>query len=124
MTNDVLQWADDIEQAFWGMPNFLSLCSKNGIIPNRSRFSFAEDEVDFAGFRITMDSVRPTSRIIQNIKEFKAPTNITELRSFHGLVISQSVQPCLHCVEGDAAHLALVQAIHTIPVHRGGASSI
>ena len=44
------------------------------------------DEVEYVGFEITMDSVKPASSMLQAIKEFPAPTNITQMRSFFGLV--------------------------------------
>ena len=47
---------------------------------------FARDEVEYVGFEITMDSVKPASSMLQAIKEFPAPTNITQIRSFFGLV--------------------------------------
>ena len=43
---------------------------------------FARDTVEYVEFEITMDSVKPSS----SIKEFPAPNNITQMRSFFGLV--------------------------------------
>ena len=47
---------------------------------------FARDEVEYVVFEITLDSVKPASSMLQAIKEFPAPTNITQMRSFFGLV--------------------------------------
>ena len=47
---------------------------------------FARDDVEYVGFKITMDSVKPASSMLQTIKEFHAPPNITQIRSFFGLV--------------------------------------
>ena len=43
---------------------------------------FASDTVEYMGFEITMDSVKPASSMLKAIKEFPAPTNITQMRSF------------------------------------------
>ena len=47
---------------------------------------FAEDAVEFAGFEITRDSVRPCNRYSQAILDFPTPKNITDMRSWFGLV--------------------------------------
>ena len=47
---------------------------------------FARDKVEYVGFEVTMDSVKPASSMLKAIKEFPAPTNITQMRSFFGLV--------------------------------------
>ena len=39
---------------------FLTLCGENGITLNPSKFQFAEDEVLFAGFKITPTNVQPS----------------------------------------------------------------
>ena len=38
------------------------------------------------GFEITRVSVKPSSSMLKAIKEFPAPINITQMRSFFGLV--------------------------------------
>ena len=60
----------------------LEHCSNNGITFNPEKFVFARDMVDYVGFEITKESVKP----LKAIKEFSAPTNITKMRSFFGLV--------------------------------------
>ena len=62
------------------------MCARNGITLNPAKFIFAQDEVEYLGFVITPDSVKPGPTMIEAIKEFPAPTNITEMRSFFGLV--------------------------------------
>jgi len=48
------------------------------------KFTFGA--VDLAGFEITPDSVRPSKKIIQSIIEFPTPKNLTDVRSWFGLV--------------------------------------
>ena len=61
-------------------------CSNNVITFNPEKFVFARDTVEYVGFEITRDSVKPSSSMLKAIKEFPAPTNITQMRSFFGLV--------------------------------------
>ena len=44
--------------------------------------------MEYVGFEITMDSVKPSSSMLRAIREFSfpAPINITQMRSFFGLV--------------------------------------
>ena len=44
------------------------------------------EEVDFLGFRIGMDSLRPCPEYLQAIRDFPQPKDITEVRSWFGLV--------------------------------------
>ena len=84
--DDVCQWDETVEGSFWKTCKFLEHCSNNGITFNPEKFVFARDTVEYVGFEITMDSVKPSSSMLKAIKEFPAPTNITKMRSFFGLV--------------------------------------
>ena len=42
--------------------------------------------MEYLGFEITADSVRPSETYLQSIKEFPQPTDITGIRSWFGLV--------------------------------------
>ena len=70
----------------WKTCRYLELCSKNGITFNPLKFQFAEDNVEFLGFEITKDSVRPSAAMLDSIRNFPVPRNISGVRSFFGLV--------------------------------------
>ena len=61
--------------------HWLESCGKKGITLNADKFVFAEDNIEFAGFEITADSVGPCKRYLQVILEFHTPKNITDVRS-------------------------------------------
>lgn len=84
--DDTLLWADDIETAFFQTCKFLNLVGDNGIILNPTKFQFAEDVVEFAGFRITPTNVQPSDELLDAIQNFPTPTDITGMRSWFGLV--------------------------------------
>ena len=84
--DDTLLWSDSIEESFHQAVQWLDVCGRNGITLNPDKFVFSQDDVDFAGFTITSDSVRPCRRYLQAIQEFPAPKNITDVRSWFGLL--------------------------------------
>ena len=48
--DDALLWSDNITEAFHQATEWLDLCATNGITLNPSKFRFACNEVEFAGF--------------------------------------------------------------------------
>ena len=82
----VCQWDKTVEGSFWKACKLLEHCSNNGITFNPEKFVFARDKVEYVGFEITVDLMKPASSMLQAIKEFQAPTNIMQMRSFFGLV--------------------------------------
>ena len=84
--DDSLLWATDIGQCFTQVCEYLDLCGRNGVILNPAKFKFAVDEVDFAGFHITKNSVKPGDRFFKAISDFPTPKNLTDIRSWFGLV--------------------------------------
>ena len=75
-----------MESCFFRTCEYLSLCSNAGIIFNEKKFQFGQEEVDFLGFRIGMQSIKPCPEYLQAIKEFPRPKDITGIRSWFGLV--------------------------------------
>ena len=84
--DDSLLWANDINQCFTQICEYITLCGMNGIILNPAKFKFAVDEVEFAGFHITKDKVHPSDKFSSAISNFPTPTNLTDVRSWFGLV--------------------------------------
>ena len=52
----------------------------------RFDFQFGDLIVDFAGFRIGSHSVEPLLKYLDCIRNFPTPTNISDIRSWFGLV--------------------------------------
>jgi len=68
--DDVLIWSNNIEEAFHQTAQWLDICARNGITLNPSKFTFAADTVEFAGFEISLDSVKPSNRFLRAIMDF------------------------------------------------------
>ncbi|XP_048575650.1 uncharacterized protein LOC116619407 [Nematostella vectensis] len=84
--DDTLLWADDINSSFHQAVNWLDLCGRHGITLNPDKFVFAADTVEFAGFEITRNSVRPCQKYLDAIRKFPTPVNVTDMRSWFGLI--------------------------------------
>ena len=84
--DDVLLWDTTIEKAFFRTWHYLTLCANKGIVISRDKFKFCRNEVDFAGMRITNDGIAPSQTILSAIANFPTPINITDARSWFGLV--------------------------------------
>ena len=75
-----------IEESFFQASNWLDICGRHGITLNPEKFRFAKDDIEFAGFEITNDTVRPCKKYIRAISYFPTPQNLTDVRSWFGLV--------------------------------------
>ena len=84
--DDGLLYDDTIEQSFWHTYDHIKLCADNGIVFNPDKFKFARDEVEFAGFEVTREGYRPAAHIISGIRDFPTPQNVTDVKSWFGLV--------------------------------------
>ena len=84
--DDTLLWASTTAESFEQTVQYLELCGRNGIILNPKKFNFAKDEVEFAGFQITKNSVAPIPTFTKAIENFPKPQSITDIRSWFGLV--------------------------------------
>ena len=84
--NDTLLWDSTLEEIFFRTCQYRTLCSSHGIIFNKKKFTFGQKEVEFIGFEITSDSVRPSTSFLEAIQDFPQPRDITGIRSWFGLV--------------------------------------
>ena len=84
--DDAILWSKSIEEAFFHAVDWLDLCGRNGIVLNPAKFVFSKQTVDFAGFTITPTSVKPCADSLKAIAEFPSPKNITDIRSWFGLI--------------------------------------
>ena len=86
--NDTLLWVDDIQSSFFQAVEWLDICGRNvhGIILNPDKFVFCQHTVSFAGLDITPSHVRPNQNYLDAIRNFPKPQNITDMRSWFGLI--------------------------------------
>ena len=63
----------------------LNRCRQHGITLNPEKFEFLQTSVDYVGYRVSCEGVKADPTKVEAIRNFPAPTNITELRSYMGL---------------------------------------
>ena len=84
--DDALIWSSSIAESFLQAQDWLDICGRHGITLNPSKFRFAMESVDFAGFEITSETVRPCRKYTKAISDFPTPTSLTDVRSWFGLI--------------------------------------
>lgn len=70
--------------------HYITHCVDYGIVFDPERFHFTEKGVYFAGFHITEDGIKPTKRMTETFLQFPSPKNVTNFRSWFGLVNQDS----------------------------------
>ena len=79
-------YSESLSESFFQAAKWLDLCGNNHITGNPSKFSMGEIETDFTAFRLGETTVGPCRSFLEAIHEFPTPKNITDVRSFFGLV--------------------------------------
>ena len=105
--DDSCLWDTDIEQAFFHAVDWIHACATNGVTLNPKKFTFAKDTVQFAGFEVTPENVRPCQESLDAILNFPRPSNITDIRSWYGLLnqvayafsVADHMQPFRHLMK-------------------------
>ena len=84
--DDSCLWKSTIEEMFWHVMKYIHHCHVNGVIFNHKKFVFCRMELEFSGFLLTADGIKPSPRIVDAIQKFPTPKNLTGIRSWFGLV--------------------------------------
>jgi hypothetical protein len=53
---------------------------------NPAKFQVCQDTIDFAGFQISPTNLMPSEKILDSIRKFPTPTDISGVRAYFGLV--------------------------------------
>jgi hypothetical protein len=69
-----------------GICEILSQCNQNGMIFSPAKFEFAKETVEFAGFKINIEEIKPTDKYVEAIRIFPTPNNISKVRGWFGLI--------------------------------------
>ena len=65
---------------------YLSLTSAAGIIMNSDKFKFAERCVEFLGLELKENSIKTGGELINSIRDFSRPQDLSSTRSWFGLI--------------------------------------
>ena len=84
--DDTIHFDENLEEHWWRTIDLLYTMGSAGIVLNPDKFQFSQRQVDFAGFRISENSIEPLPKYIEAIRSFPRPKSIRDIRSWFGLV--------------------------------------
>lgn len=83
--DDILIPARFFQEGLDRLEEVLSLLRKGGLTLKLAKCNFFFTEIDFLGFEVSSDGVKPGRRKTEAVAKFSTPTNHHELRQFIGL---------------------------------------
>ena len=86
VVDDLLAWDRDYVEHIDRIFDILCRCSDSNTTMSREKFIFAASETEYCGNIVSEDGIRADPQKVKAIQEFPVPKNITDLRSFFGLV--------------------------------------
>jgi hypothetical protein len=87
VVDDLLVYEETFDEHVERVRNMLQRCRENQITVSSGRkFAFARERVAWAGYVIGPHGISPDPAKLEASTKFLAPTNITEMRRFMGMV--------------------------------------
>lgn len=83
--DDILVPSADINQGFTRLEDILKLLRTTGLTLKLSKCRFFDSRINYLGYEISANGIRPNEDKIIAVKEFPIPRNIHEIRQFLGL---------------------------------------
>ena len=77
--DDTIQYDTALQTHWWRTIDFLIRVGQAGIIINAEQLYFARRIVDFAGFRISDETIEPLPKYMDAIRDFPTPTATTDI---------------------------------------------
>ena len=84
--DDVAGWASTLEQLFTDTAEFLTHTGRHGVVQNPNKFVWGKKQIEYLGFWITEDGIRPSDETLSSIANFPRPADLTGMRSWFGLI--------------------------------------
>ncbi|XP_043717547.1 uncharacterized protein LOC122665462 [Telopea speciosissima] len=84
--DDIVVYSNTLEEHVQHLRIVFKVLKDNQLYVKKEKCSFAQEEVMFLGHKIGGGTLRMDESKVQAIQEWEAPTKVTELRSFLGLV--------------------------------------
>ena len=116
IVDDVLVYAPTLSALKKRVYDFLDRCSTHGITLKRSKSQIAVREADFGGFHLSETGIQCSFDLLKSIRDFPRPKNLTDLRSWFGLVnqfgnfsqeITQIMEPFRPLLQKNSCYLWL-----------------
>ncbi|XP_019238284.1 PREDICTED: uncharacterized protein LOC109218379 [Nicotiana attenuata] len=82
---DIVIYSSCMEEHLEHLRKVFQVLRENDLFVKREKCSFAQPQVQFLGHTISQGQIRMDSKKVAVIRDWEAPTKVTELRSFLGL---------------------------------------
>ena len=101
IVDDILIEASSLPELHERIRTVLERCKSSNMTISRKKLTIG-DQVEFAGFIVSKEGIKPDPNKVRALQEFPHPTNITELRGFLGLAnqLASFVPNLVHATEG------------------------
>lgn len=86
VVDDILLFDEDLLSHYQRIHELLTRCRKHCITLNREKFVVAASRVNFCGFQLSDEGIAADPGRVAALRDFPTPANLTDLRSFMGLV--------------------------------------
>ena len=83
--DDILIYSKNMDEHNKHLKSVLEVFRKEHLFANLGKCSFGTDHVVFLGFVVGAEGLRVDEEKIKPIRDWPIPTNVSEVRSFHGL---------------------------------------
>ncbi|XP_019091104.1 PREDICTED: uncharacterized protein LOC104743811 [Camelina sativa] len=83
--DDILVYSKNLEDHVMHLKLVLDLLRKEKLYANFKKCTFCTDNLVFLGFVVSADGIKVDEEKVKAIKDWPSPTNVSEVRSFHGL---------------------------------------
>ena len=86
ISDDILIFGSTQTEHDRALERCLEILRQNGLTANQKKCLFRQKEIEYYGFKISAQGMRPIESKVQAIQNFAIPSNTKEVRSFLGLV--------------------------------------
>jgi len=83
--DDILIYSKSFDEHLDHIRAVLAVLRAEKLYGNISKCTFCTDRVVFLGFVVTADGIQVDEDKVNAIKDWPTPTNVSQVRSFHGL---------------------------------------
>jgi len=86
ISDDILVYGKTVEDHNRNLRKCFEILQENGLTINKEKCEFLKEELEYYGFLISENGIRPKESTVNAIQAFKTPENSKEVRSFLGLI--------------------------------------
>ena len=86
MTDDIIIYADSVEEHDRRLEKVLTTLKENGLALNKDKCVYRMDQLQFMGFLLSEKGIGPSSEKMKAVRNAERPKSASEVRSFLGLV--------------------------------------